>query len=147
MGSRLSFTVAALLLLASLPGLARASRGERVYVASSGCSGHAYKPSRITLACADGNLYATGISYRGYGQNVARASATIHLNDCTPNCAAGHFHSYRGTLSLRDIVRCSDGRLYYSRARYGFAGPHGAGLADIEPFERCAATRAPSSSR
>ena len=137
MRNRLALTMAALLLTASLPSFAQAFRGERVYVANNGCIGHASRPSSITLACGDGNLYATGIRYRTYGQNVARASATMHLNDCTPNCAAGRFHSYRGTLLLRNIVRCSDGRLYYSRARYSFAAPHGSGLADIEPLKRC----------
>ena len=147
MRSRLSLAAAALLLAGSLPALAQAFPGKRVYVANDGCTGHAYRPSRVTLACGDGNLYATGISYRTYGQSVARASARIHLNDCIPNCATGRFHSYRGTLSLRDIVRCSDRRLYYSRARYSVAGAHGSGLADIEPLKHCSAATSSSPSR
>lgn len=125
------------LLMAALPLSASAFHGERVYIANSACGGHAYKPHGVTLACGDGNLYATGISYKAYGQKVAIATATMHLNDCLPNCAAGHFHSYRGNLSFRDIVRCGDGRLYYSRARYKFSGPFGSGTANITPFEHC----------
>ena len=125
------------LALAGFPAWAGASHSERIYIANSGCRGHAYKPSGVTLACGDGNLYATGIAYREYGHKVTTATATIHLNACTPNCAAGQFHSYPGTLSFRDIVRCEDGRLYYSRASYKFTGPDGSGTAVIAPFEHC----------
>jgi hypothetical protein len=126
-----------ILLLAGFPTWAGAFHGERVYIANHGCTGHAYKPWGVTLACGDGNLYATGIAYKEYGQKVAVATASIHLNDCIPYCAAGHFHSYRGTLSFRAIVRCDDGRLYYSRARYKFTGPYGSGDSHIAPFEHC----------
>jgi hypothetical protein len=94
---------------------AGAFHGERVYIANQACAGHTYKPSRVTLACGDGNLYATGIAYSAYGQRVAVATATMHLNDCVPNCAIGRFHSYKGSLRFRDLVRCKDGLLYYSR--------------------------------
>lgn len=130
----------ALLTLALLgcPSGAAGSR-QRVFIAASGCTGHTYRPTRVTLACGDGNLYATAIVYRGYGGRTAPASATIHINNCLPDCAAGSFKVYRGTLSFSAIVRCADGRLYYSRARYGFAAPHGSGTADVEPIQRCAA--------
>jgi hypothetical protein len=117
--------------------LGYAFHGEKVYVANHACRGHAVRPPGVTLACGDGNLYATGITYKTYGQKVATATATMHLNDCVPYCARGRFHSYSGTLSFRDIVRCADGRLYYSRLRYRFAGPFGSGTANIAPLKRC----------
>jgi hypothetical protein len=91
----------------------------------------------VVFACADGNLYATRVNYSSYGQKVATATATVHLNDCTPYCAAGHFHSYMGTIRLQAIARCHDGRLYYTRVHYRFAAPHGSGTANIGPFEHC----------
>jgi len=41
----------------------------------------------------------------------------------------------KGALILKRIVRCRDGRLYYSRAEYAF--PEGQNVVDIEPSERC----------
>jgi hypothetical protein len=134
MHARVITVASALLISASLSPSAGAVRGARVYIASSYCTGHAYKPSRVTLACGDGNVYATGIAYSTYGGMVARATATIHANDCMPNCAKGHFHSYRGSLSFRDFVRCKDGRLYYVQARYRAAAPFASGAANISPF-------------
>lgn len=117
-----------------------ASSRARVYVASRGCRGHAYRPRTVTLACADGNLYATEIAYSSsrpvrYGSRQALASAAIHENQCKPDCAAGHFVSAEGGLIFKRIVRCADRRFYYSRVEY--QSSNGKGEADIQPFERC----------
>lgn len=134
-------TIMALLLLSSTGA---ALHGERVFVAWYGCTRHAVRPTSITLACGDGNLYADHLQYTRYGGKTAPARAMLHLNDCTPYCARGHFHSYRGTLILADVARCGDGRLYYTRARYRFSGrgPSGissSGTAFIEPTGHCGA--------
>lgn len=117
-----------------------AARRAPVYVASEGCRGHVRAPTSIILACADANLYATAVHFASggsarYGSLSADAAATIHENRCVPDCAAGTFLLAKGTLILRRIVRCADGRLYYSRAAYSFPGSRG--VAYIEPFERC----------
>jgi len=129
-------TVAVLL----LPGPVNADprfHGGRVYVAS-GCSGRAYRPSSIVLACGDGGLFATNIRYRFYGGATASATVELHSHNCIPNCAESQFHAFPGTITLADVVRC-EGTLYYSRARYRFTdgGPYGelsSGSADIEPL-------------
>ena len=123
---------------------ATASRYQRVYVANKDCRGHTFRPEKITLACGDGNLYATEVHFfKGtsevYGSPKADASATIHQNDCKPDCASGKFFSDKGALILKRIVRCRDGRLYYSRAEYAF--PEGQNVVDIEPSERCSVVR------
>lgn len=109
------------------------SAKQRVYIAAEGCGGHSYKPSRVILACADANLYITGLKYSSYGQASAKATGTIHLNDCAPDCAGGHFHTYRGSIRFFDVVKCSDGRSYFSRARYKFSAPHGTQTTDVSP--------------
>jgi hypothetical protein len=119
---------------------ATASRHQRVYVANKECRGHTFRPANITLACGDDNLYATEVSFfKGtpdvYGSPKADASATIHENDCKPDCASGKFFVDKGALILERIVRCKDGLLYYSRAEYAF--PEGQNVVDIEPSERC----------
>jgi len=110
----------------------------RVYVAEDACGGHAYRPSKIVLACGDGGLFATGLSYSSYGTSTATATGQLHAHNCVPNCAESSFHAFPGTLTLSRIVRCSDGRLYYSRARYRFTrgnpGGPASGTADIQPF-------------
>lgn len=115
----------------------RAHATTRVFVAAEGCRGHAYKPRKMVLACADANLYVTELSYSSYGAREAKASGRFHVNDCTPNCAGGRFHTYRGSVRLSDVVRCADGRRYFSRARYSFHARGGKGTADVEPFMRC----------
>jgi|HubBroStandDraft_6_1064221.scaffolds.fasta_scaffold36809_2 hypothetical protein len=119
-------------------------RHPRVYVANKDCRGHTFRPASITLACGDGNLYVSEVDYfngpsEGYGSARAGASVTIHENDCKPDCAAGKFIVEKGALTLKRIVRCADGLLYYSRALYAFPG--GENEVDIQPFERCSPVR------
>lgn len=129
---------------ASTPKASIASAGagakQKVYIAAEGCDGHVYKPSKVILACADANLYVTGLKYDTYRRMSAKATGTIHLNDCTPDCAGGHFHKYPASIRFFDVVKCSDGRSYFSRARYRFSAPHGTQTADVSPFRlRCKA--------
>jgi len=123
---------------ARAPGGARSRAGTRVYIALAGCSGHAYEPARVVFACADGNVYATGLRYSSYDGREAKASGLIHTNECTPSCASGHFRTSAGTVRFYRVVRCADRRRYFSRTHYQVA--KGAYSADIEPFN-CAASR------
>jgi hypothetical protein len=126
-----------------LPGAALASHGGRVYVSS--CGGHHYEPRQIVISCGDGGIAATTIRYSSYGAQVAVGSSVFRENDCSPSCAEGDFHNYRGTLRLIQIVHCADGRLYYSRLRYHFSGPAGTGTANITPYSCDAQSALPSS--
>jgi hypothetical protein len=103
----------------------------KVYIAAK-CQNHVYKPRRVIFACADGSFYATSLRYASYGSRQAVASGTMHYNDCKPNCAAGHFHQRRGRVRFSRVVRCADGRRYFSRAHYRFGKR--AGRVDIAPF-------------
>jgi hypothetical protein len=113
-----------------------------VYVAYEACTGRAYRPAKITLACGDGGLWATNISYGTYGGSVASATVELHAHNCVPNCAESAFHEFPGTLRLSGVVRCA-GTLYYSLARFTFTGgaPYGeaaSGFAPIGPeTSRC----------
>lgn len=113
----------------------------RVYIAAEGCHGHAYRPrKRVILACADANLYVTRLNYSLYGTREAKATGVFHLNDCTPNCAGGHFHAHAGSIRFFDVVQCRDGLRYFAGARYSFSGRGGRGTADIAPFTNCRPT-------
>jgi hypothetical protein len=46
------------------------------------------------VACGDGNFYLTRLNWSRWAETAAWARGIGHLNDCQPNCAEGHFHSY-----------------------------------------------------
>jgi hypothetical protein len=46
----------------------------------------------------------------------ARATGDYTYNDCTPNCAAGHFHSYAVRVVFSHPKRCPDGHQDYQVA-------------------------------
>ncbi len=123
------------------PGPQGGAGASPVYVAAEGCRGHRYKPRKAILACADANLYVTGLRYSSYGSREAKGTGVFHLNDCTPDCAGGRFHKHGGSIRFFDVVACADGRRYFARARYSFRGRGGKGTADIEPFMRCKSRR------
>lgn len=124
--------IAACLLALPVSAGASASGATPVYIAGQ-CTNHELMPHAVTLACADDNLYVTRLEYQHYGHKTTTASGLFHANDCTPNCAAGHFHTYHGTIVFRNIVRCN-GRLFYALGEYSFPGPNGSGKADVQPL-------------
>ena len=70
------------------------------------------KPSEVILACADAGLGVRAIHWLGWGSPVAAGLGTAFANDCTPSCAAGHFHSYRAVLLLGGAQRCGPAVAY-----------------------------------
>jgi hypothetical protein len=86
----------------ALSSTAQASSGGAVFARHfsatpvvSDCQGQPQvRPSKLTLSCADGNDYLTGVSWTSWTAGLASATGTQEVNDCLPYCAAGHFHSY-----------------------------------------------------
>jgi hypothetical protein len=76
------------------------------------------RPSAIVFACGDGNFYATGLHWKRWNGTDAVATGTGHQNDCTPNCAAGRFHTFPLTVRLSRVVACVRGRREFSRAAW-----------------------------
>lgn len=58
------------------------------------------RPRTFVLTCADGNAYFGKLSWTSWTPGLASAKGTLVLNDCTPYCAAGHFHSYPAIVVL-----------------------------------------------
>lgn len=79
------------------------------------------KPAEVVLACADAGLGVERITWLGWGAPVAAGLGTAFANDCTPDCAAGHVHTYRAVLLLSGSQRC-DGRLAYRTAAVAIVG-------------------------
>jgi hypothetical protein len=77
------------------------------------CTQHtAVAPKEWTLACGDGNYWLTGLRWHGWDSAKATATGTGHANDCTPNCAAGHFHTFAVTVTVSGTLRCGTRRQY-----------------------------------
>jgi hypothetical protein len=58
------------------------------------------RPKSIILTCADGNAYFAKLAWTSWKPGLASATGTLVLNDCTPYCAAGHFHRYPAIVVL-----------------------------------------------
>ena len=78
------------------------------------------RPAAVVFACGDGNFYATGLSWTHWGSDDAKAAGVGHQNDCTPYCAAGHFHTYKLRVRLSRPVDCVKGRREFSRLAWWF---------------------------
>jgi hypothetical protein len=52
------------------------------------------KPRNFVLTCADANSVLAKLSWTSWTPALASATGLLAENDCTPYCAAGHFHSF-----------------------------------------------------
>jgi len=89
------------------------------------CAMHAQtRPSQYVLACADGNAYLTGLDWAAWGSASAFASGTYRINDCVPDCVAGHFHSFPALVALwrAESLPGHPGERYFSRLTMIFTG-------------------------
>jgi hypothetical protein len=118
MGKRFIFAgVAALVAAAILP--AYASSRTASIAALPDCLGKpVVRPTSVVFACGDGGVYATGVRWSNWGAPFATATATIHENDCTPNCAQGHFHTYAAYLAVTGRERCHSGQIAYGKQSF-----------------------------
>jgi hypothetical protein len=97
-------TVAVAVLAATASGSPPAARIGVTCVGASGWAhGGQVKPAGVMLACGDANYWIAALEWRGWGTATARAAGRVHYNDCTPYCAAGHFHTIPGTASLSNL--------------------------------------------
>ena len=75
------------------------------------------------------------------GPAVAAGVGTAFANDCSPDCAAGHFHTYRAVLLLSGSQSCG-GKTAYRTATVAIVGtppPAWQTAADATYPLRCAA--------
>lgn len=75
------------------------------YFAQYGVSTHAYKPGRLNPS-VDGSLYVAGVRWTTWNDRTALGDGIAHVNDCKPDCADGHYATYRVTVRLarpRDV--------------------------------------------
>jgi hypothetical protein len=73
------------------------------------------RPKSFVLACADGNSALPKLAWSTWASGLASAKATLVQNDCTPYCAAGHFHSYPALVVLWGSKAIGHGEHAYTR--------------------------------
>lgn len=85
-------------------------------------------PKELVLACGDGNYLLANLKWRGWGSGTATATGMAQANTCTPNCASGHFRSYRMTATATRLSTCGKAR-YYATLTVVYPGARPAGTA------------------
>jgi hypothetical protein len=97
------------------------------------------RPRSIVIACADGNFYATGLAWTRWDAGGAAGAGTGHENDCTPFCAAGHFHTYRLAVQLSGVRTCGSRKSpQFTRLSWRWVGRKPAGPRVGSQTFRCA---------
>jgi hypothetical protein len=95
------------------------------------CQGKPHvKPADLVIACGDGNASVSGITWVGWGSSFTAGRGTAAINDCKPNCAAGHDHDYPVVVILTGRQTCRpSGKIAYARLSLAFldSGAHQAG--------------------
>lgn len=92
-----------------------ADSGIEVY---GNCVTPSVEPSEIVLACGDGNALLEGLHWTSWTAGSATAVGTFVYNDCTPNCADGHFHRITSDdITLSDPVNGAGGQRVWSKVQ------------------------------
>ncbi len=84
------------------------------------------KPTRIVLACGDGNAVAQKLTWSKWNATYASGAGILRQNNCTPDCAEGTFHLFRARFVLSDTVTAA-GRRYFTSIKVSFLGAEPAG--------------------
>jgi hypothetical protein len=115
----------AVMALVTSGGSASASRRPPVAYDCQGTHQGQTRPAEILLDCLSGNVMVKTPAWRYWTATSARSSgATLWVNKCRPNCAAGHYRKYAASLVLYRM-RSVHGRGYFTRMRlqYTHNGP------------------------
>lgn len=90
------------------------------------CQTASYEPATIILACGDGGISATRISWTSWAATSATGTAVIVANLCNPDCAQGSTGSFPAAITLSGVTTGSSGTIFSSLTA-NFAGPSPSG--------------------
>lgn len=100
--------VAVAVAVATLASVTAGSSGARAVPVFGGCTSDVrVRPPKIVFACGDGNFFATRLRWSRWDAREALATGLGHQNDCTPDCARGHFHVYPISVRLSAPIVCA----------------------------------------
>jgi hypothetical protein len=81
------------------------------------------RPKSFVLACADGNSAFEKLAWSAWAPGLASAKGALVQNDCTPYCAAGHFHRYPALVVLWGSKAIGPGEHAYTKLTLILTGP------------------------
>ncbi|HUB43263.1 MAG TPA: hypothetical protein VMA72_30790 [Streptosporangiaceae bacterium] len=81
-----------------------------------------YEPAELLMS-GDGTLYATGLTWSGWGAATATGHGTAEANNCQPDCAKGTLSAHPVTIVLSRPVRWHMD-MVYSRASFSIPSLH-----------------------
>ncbi|HUB40584.1 MAG TPA: hypothetical protein VMA72_17195 [Streptosporangiaceae bacterium] len=84
-----------------------------------------YRPSSMPIAC-DGSESLEHLTWSEWSFSKAAGTGVAKVNDCSPSCAAGRFHSYPVTVTLNEPEYLDHG-WEWAHAVVVFPGKHPAG--------------------
>lgn len=75
-------------------------------VVISNCGKFVEHPKSLVVTCADANYRLASLKWGSWGGKGSSGTGIAKVNDCKPNCAAGHFKSYRVAVAADRAVKC-----------------------------------------
>ena len=118
----LLFALLALLVLSTAGGATGATPSLQTGPTIRDCYALAVAPADLTIACGDGNFGLATMRWTGWGSPAAKGTGVVRANDCTPNCAAGHFHDYAAVATAGRLRTCLGGRRQYTHLDLLYTG-------------------------
>ena len=89
------------------------------------CRTPTIEPTQIVMACADFGERFKNLQWTNWTSANATGVGTFSYNDCTPNCANGHFHDVSNVrVTLSSPVNGPDGAKVWSRLQMQPAVDH-----------------------
>jgi hypothetical protein len=79
------------------------------------------RPANYLMSCADANASWKKVAWTTWAGKSATGTGDLYQNDCTPNCAAGHFHSYAAKVVLSGVIQTKKYGLLFSRATFSYS--------------------------
>jgi hypothetical protein len=90
--------------LLAIPTVALASTSRQVWAPN--CNKAQYKPKQLVISCGDANNLVKSLTWSSWTSSKATGKGANAVNDCTPSCVAGHFHSYPAAVTLSKPKSC-----------------------------------------
>jgi hypothetical protein len=81
------------------------------------------RPRRFTIACADDGISLSGLRWRDWGAETARASGQVEDNPCIPTCVASREDVYPVRVTVSNLV-IGNHHAAYSAVRILATGSH-----------------------
>jgi hypothetical protein len=81
------------------------------------------EPASFVLGCGDGGFGLRGVHWAKWAPADAAGAGTEYLNDCTPDCASGHFLDYPVDIRLAGRALVAQNEPFgYTRITLSYTG-------------------------